>query len=94
MVGPVSWPGPLAVEELRFLKRLTIRPVKVTMIGPFTTVGRVVDEYYRDEEALGMALAEALNHEARALAEAGADLIQIDEPSFHSAVSRAKSARV
>jgi 5-methyltetrahydropteroyltriglutamate--homocysteine methyltransferase len=86
----VSWPGPIAVDELRFLKRLTNRPVKITIIGPFTTVGRVVDEYYRDEQALGMALAEALNQEARALAAAGADLIQFDEPSFHSAVSRAK----
>jgi 5-methyltetrahydropteroyltriglutamate--homocysteine methyltransferase len=90
VVGPVGWSGPIAVDELAFLKRATHRPVKVTLIGPLTTVSRVVDEYYGDERTLGMALAAALNQEARSLAAAGADLIQIDEPAFHSAASRAK----
>ena len=38
------------------------------------------DEYYRDDAALAMAFAEAVNAEARDLERAGADVIQLDEP--------------
>jgi 5-methyltetrahydropteroyltriglutamate--homocysteine methyltransferase len=38
------------------------------------------DEYYRDDEALAMAFAEAVNAEAHELQKAGADVIQLDEP--------------
>lgn len=88
VTGPITWPGPLAVDEVRRLRKLTSKPIKVAIIGPLTSVGRLVDEHYGDERLLGLALADALNKEARALADAGADIIQVDEPSFHSAVSR------
>ena len=83
VVGKVGWPGPIALEDLRFLKRHTSRPVKMTVIGPLTAAARLVNEFYADEEALGMDLASVINRELRALDEEGADVLQLDEPDFH-----------
>src|SRR5579864_149381 len=38
------------------------------------------DEFYKDDEELAMAFAQAVNAEARDLEKAGADVIQLDEP--------------
>ena len=66
VVDKVGWPGPTALEDLRFLKRHTSRPVKMTVIGPLTAAARLVNEAYPDEEALGMDLAAVINQELRA----------------------------
>ena len=83
VVDALSWPGPITLDDLRFLKRQTCRPVKMTVIGPLTTSCRLVNEYYSDEEALGLAAAAVINHELRALDAEGVDVIQLDEPDFH-----------
>lgn len=83
IVGPIGWPGPLGLEEVRFLKRQTRRPVKYTLPGPMTAAWFLIDEHYGDPAAATMALAAALNREMRALAAEGVDLVQIDEPSIH-----------
>ena len=90
VVGEISWKGPVAVEELRFLKRHARRPVKITVAGPLSLSRRVVDQVYRDDEALVMALAAGLNQELRTLDGEGADVLQIDEPAFHSNVHLAQ----
>ena len=38
------------------------------------------NEFYKDDEELAMAFAEAVNAEALDLQKAGADVIQLDEP--------------
>jgi len=58
------------------------RPVKITMPGPMTISDTTADEFYNDAPALARDLAEALNAQVRALAEAGCRYIQIDEPIF------------
>lgn len=84
VVGDVRRTGPIFVDALRFAKRQTDRPVKVTLPGPMTIVDSVVDEHYGDTlPDLAMRFAELLNEEARALAEAGADVVQFDEPAFN-----------
>ncbi|MDQ0469346.1 hypothetical protein [Labrys wisconsinensis] len=90
IVGEIRWPGPLSVDEVVFAKRHARRPLKATVVGPLTSYTKLVDDFYRDEEAAIMALAEALNAEMRALEAAGADVLQIDEPAFHSRFSLAK----
>ncbi|MGR9089745.1 MAG: 5-methyltetrahydropteroyltriglutamate--homocysteine methyltransferase [Gammaproteobacteria bacterium] len=80
IVGPLVRPHPVEVNDLRFLKANTDREVKITLPGPFTLSKQASDEYYNDPEALAMAYAEVVNAEARDLADAGADVIQIDEP--------------
>jgi 5-methyltetrahydropteroyltriglutamate--homocysteine methyltransferase len=68
------------VDDLRFTLAYTDRPVKFSFTGPFSLARRVKNEAYSDPEDLVMALARVLNREARALAEAGAAVLQIDEP--------------
>ena len=87
----IHWPGPLVVDELRFLKRYAAELCKVTVVGPVTLSYRVVDTgIYADHAALCFAIADALNSELRALSEAGAHLIQIDEPEVHFRYSQCR----
>lgn len=80
IVAPLVRLQPVEVEDLRFLKANSDRAVKITLPGPFTLSKQASDEYYNDPEALAMAYAEVVNAEARDLAAAGADVIQLDEP--------------
>ena len=81
-VGPVGWPGPLAVDDLRFLKSETDRPVKMTLPGPMTVVDSTFDAYYGNERDFALAVAAAINCEARELDQLGPAVIQFDEPVF------------
>ena len=83
VTGPVRRPGPIMLDALRFLKRHTTRPVKVTLPGPMTTADTLADEHYGNRRALAADLAKALNEEAIELAENGCDIIQFDEPCFN-----------
>jgi 5-methyltetrahydropteroyltriglutamate--homocysteine methyltransferase len=84
IVGEVTWPGPVFVDAVRFARTRTNGRLKVTLPGPMTTVDSLLDEHYRtDETSLAMRFAAFLNQEARALAEAGADVVQFDEPCFN-----------
>ena len=47
------------------------------------------DDYYGDEEALAMALAESVNEEMRDLFAAGADIVQLDEPYLQARAEKA-----
>jgi len=66
--------------DFEFTRQLTDRPVKFSFTGPFSLSRRVRDKAYADPADLVRALARRLNAEARSLADAGADLLQIDEP--------------
>ena len=48
-----------------------------------TMVDTLYDAHYRSREKLAWAFAEILNDEARAIADAGVDVIQFDEPAFN-----------
>jgi 5-methyltetrahydropteroyltriglutamate--homocysteine methyltransferase len=69
----------LAADFL-FTRQLTQKPVKFSFTGPFSLSRRIRDRAYAEPGELVRALARRLNAEARELAEAGADLLQIDEP--------------
>ena len=81
-VGPVRRTAPILADDLRFLLAESDRPVKVTLPGPMTVVDSTQDEHYGDEEAMAMAVAAALDQEARELDGMGAAVIQFDEPVF------------
>jgi 5-methyltetrahydropteroyltriglutamate--homocysteine methyltransferase len=80
VVGPISRPKAVGLEDVRFLRAHTDRPTKVTLPGPYTMSQQAQNEHYPDEESLAMAYAEACNAELRDLFDAGADIVQIDEP--------------
>jgi 5-methyltetrahydropteroyltriglutamate--homocysteine methyltransferase len=67
-------------DDFRFTRQLTQRPIKFSFTGPFSLSRRIRDDAYQEPGGLVRALARRLNAEARKLAEAGADLLQIDEP--------------
>ena len=81
VVGPLSVRSHRTLDDYRFLRALTDQPVKMTLPGPCTLVDGVHDDYYGDERALAYAFADVLREEARALAEAGCDMVQLDEPA-------------
>jgi 5-methyltetrahydropteroyltriglutamate--homocysteine methyltransferase len=83
VVGPVVRRHPIYVDDARFLRSATDRRVKYTLPGPMTMVDTLYDEHYQSREKLAWAFAEILNEEARAIAAAGIDVIQFDEPAFN-----------
>ena len=82
VVGPVQRRAPATLEDVRFAKAHTSRPVKMAVPGPMTVVDSTYDEAYGDEAALAADVAAALNAELRDLQAAGCDVIQIDEPAM------------
>ena len=89
VAGPIRRRGPVEVPDVVFLKKNTDRQIKITLPGPFTMAQQAQDDYYKDEEALAMALAAAVNDEIRDLKAAGADVVQIDEPWLQARPDRA-----
>ena len=80
VVGQIRRTGPVERRDMEFLRKNTDRAAKITLPGPFTMSQQAKNEYYKDDEELAMAFAEAVNAEALDLEKAGADVIQIDEP--------------
>jgi 5-methyltetrahydropteroyltriglutamate--homocysteine methyltransferase len=80
VVGSIRRTRPVEVDDLRFLRARTDRPVKITLPGPFTMSQQAFNEAYDDDAALALDLAAAVNEEIRDLFAAGADVVQIDEP--------------
>jgi 5-methyltetrahydropteroyltriglutamate--homocysteine methyltransferase len=80
ITGPVRARAPFLPHDWRVAQAFTDRPVKITLPGPMTIADTTVDLAYGDERKLGADLAEALNAEILALADAGCTWIQVDEP--------------
>src|ERR1051325_6977315 len=80
VVGSIKRTRPVEKRDVEFLRANTDRPIKATLPGPFTMSQQAQDDHYHDEEALAMALAEAVNEEVQDLFAAGADVVQLDEP--------------
>ncbi len=80
VVGNIRRTGPVERRDMEFLRKNTDRAAKITLPGPFTMSQQAKNEFYKDDEELAMAFAEAVNAEALELEKAGADVIQLDEP--------------
>ncbi len=95
-VGPVGLKAPYHVDEFRFVKEHAHRPVKVPVTGAYTLADWSWNEHYLKrrpgwrgprvrraaQRDLVVALArDALRPTLKALTDAGADLLQIDEPA-------------
>jgi 5-methyltetrahydropteroyltriglutamate--homocysteine methyltransferase len=89
VAGPIRRRGPTEVRDVEFLRRNTSKAIKITLPGPFTMAQQAQDDYYKDEEALALAFAAAVNDEIRDLKMAGADVVQIDEPWLQARPERA-----
>lgn len=69
------------LEWYQFAQRLTKKPVKGMLTGPYTIMDWSFNEYYKNRRELTLAIAEVIHEEAADLEKAGAQYIQIDEPA-------------
>jgi 5-methyltetrahydropteroyltriglutamate--homocysteine methyltransferase len=90
VTGPIRRTHAVEVRDVEFLRANTDHTIKATLPGPFTMSQQAQDDYYHDEEALAMALAEVVNDEVRDLFAAGADVVQLDEPYLQARAEKAK----
>jgi len=84
-VGRLSRREPLALNDFRFVKSLTDKPVKMTLPGPYLLnrsmwVGAYTGKVYENQQALGDDIVALLRAELIDLAEAGCEFVQFDEP--------------
>ena len=80
VVGPIRRLRLVQVRDTEFLHRITDRPIKMTVPGPFTMSQLAQNDHYPDEASLAEAYADVLNEELRDIKAAGADIVQLDEP--------------
>jgi 5-methyltetrahydropteroyltriglutamate--homocysteine methyltransferase len=83
--GRIARRQPLAVDEVRFLRQHTDKPIKVPLPGPYLLsramwVPEVTGNVYGSKEELSEDVVRILRDEIAELTEAGADFIQFDEP--------------
>jgi 5-methyltetrahydropteroyltriglutamate--homocysteine methyltransferase len=90
VVGKIRRRQPVQVRDVAFLRAQTDRPIKITIPGPFTMTQQLHDEHYKDEAALAMDCAAALNEEIKELFAAGADVVQLDEPFLQAQPDKAR----
>ena len=69
-------------RDWQIAQAATDQPVKITVPGPITIMDTTANDFYTDDKTLAFDLARALNHEIKALAQAGCKYIQVDEPLF------------
>ena len=83
-VEPIAAPRGLGLlDEYSYVRGRTARPIKMPCAGPYTLAGRIKPgSVYRDRMEVAYALAPIINQELKVLVSAGADFVQLDEPSY------------
>lgn len=80
--GKISWVEPITVRDFTFAREYSHKPVKPVITGPFTLAKLSHNAHYPTAREFGRALASELNKELRALEAAGAEVVQVNEPSL------------
>ncbi|HUC58239.1 MAG TPA: cobalamin-independent methionine synthase II family protein [Streptosporangiaceae bacterium] len=82
ITGPISRREPVGVAALKFLRARAEpgKTIKVTVPGPFTMAQQAQNDYYSTVEEAAYAYAHAVHAEVTDLFDAGADVVQLDEP--------------
>ena len=90
IVGKIRRRHPVEVEDVKFLRAHTTKPIKMTVPGPFTMSQQAQNDFYPTEAEAAMDYAAAVNEEIRDLFAAGADIVQIDEPYMQARPEKAR----
>jgi 5-methyltetrahydropteroyltriglutamate--homocysteine methyltransferase len=90
ITGKIRRKHAVQVRDIQFLRANTDRKIKITVPGPFTMTQQAVDQFYKDERAVALDYAAAVNEEIKDLFAAGADVVQIDEPWMQSSPDKAR----
>ena len=92
VVGPIRRRHAVGVGDTQFLRRHTRRLIKATVPGPFTMAQQAQIDYYGgSRERAAMDYAVAVNAEVRDLFNAGADIVQLDEPYLQARPEEARA---
>ncbi|OOV88693.1 methionine synthase [Oceanospirillum linum] len=83
VIGPVARQKPVFVDDAKFLRQQTDKPIKWALPGPMTMIDTLYDDHYKSREKLAWEFAKILNQEAKELEAAGVNIIQFDEPAFN-----------
>lgn len=83
VVGDIARKKAVFVDDAKFLRKQTNKPIKWALPGPMTMVDTLFDNHYKSREKLAWEFAKVLNEEAKELQDAGVDIIQFDEPAFN-----------
>jgi 5-methyltetrahydropteroyltriglutamate--homocysteine methyltransferase len=91
ITGAIRRRHPVEVRDVEFLRASTHRKIKITVPGPFTMAQQCEDHHYKDEAALALDYAAAVNAEIKDMFAAGADVVQLDEPWMQARPDKAKA---
>jgi 5-methyltetrahydropteroyltriglutamate--homocysteine methyltransferase len=91
VTGKIRRKHGVEARDVKLLRAHTKRRIKATLPGPFTMAKQAQDDFYRDEEALALDYAAAVNAEIKDLFAAGADIVQIDEPWMQQHPDKARA---
>ncbi len=96
--GPLGRSRPIAVHELEFVRRISDRPVKVAIPGPYLLARTmwmecISDRAYTSREHLAIDIVRVLREEIHFLLAAGAAIVQLDEPVLREVVHTASQGR-
>src|SRR5262245_31022695 len=90
IAGKVRRKRPVEVEDVKFLRANTARPIKITVPGPFTMSQQAQNDFYKSEEECALDYAAAVNAEIKDLFADGADIVQIDEAYMQARPEKAR----
>jgi len=84
-IGKLSRREPLALDDFRFLRSLTRKPVKITLPGPYLLtrsmwVTALTRKAYWNHKKMANDIVRILREELIDLRDAGCDFVQFDEP--------------
>ena len=97
-VGRLARREALAVDDLKFLRTLTSKPVKVTLPGPYLLTRAMwvtahSKSVYGDKPVMAEDVISILRDELSDLTDAGAEFVQFDEPVLTEVVHSGDSKR-
>jgi len=89
---------PLAVEDFRFVRSLTDKPVKITLPGPYLLtrsmwVSAYTKKAYASQRDMGRDVVRVLREELEDLAAEGCEFVQFDEPVLTEVVMSGECGR-
>jgi len=88
IVGPIGRGEMQYAEIFKAAQRLTSKPVKFGTVTPELVAFAVQDEHYKSLPDRILAMSDAFNEELHDLADAGCQVIQMEEPQIHLLAAR------
>ncbi len=82
IVSAIEFREPMTKHFFEYAQKLTSKPVKGMLTGPYTMMDWSFNEFYGSREEVVRAFAKVLREEAIELMKAGCKIIQVDEPAL------------